>query len=190
MGLTALDILVLIAVGGAAVLGLMRGFVTEVLSLFAWVAIVFMLKLFHTPLAMVLKHAVGTETGAAVLSFAIIAGVTYFAGRAVARALGSRTRDSILGPVDRALGFGFGALKGLILASLGFLLVALVTDTMHGGPTHRPEWLTASRTYPLLDSTSASIADFVDRRRKGQPVFGPHGAAPADNGAAASNVTN
>ena len=40
MGLTALDILVLIAVGGAAVLGLMRGFVGEVLSLFAWVAIV------------------------------------------------------------------------------------------------------------------------------------------------------
>ena len=32
MGLTALDIAVLITVGGAAILGLMRGFVTEVLS--------------------------------------------------------------------------------------------------------------------------------------------------------------
>jgi membrane protein required for colicin V production len=174
MGLTALDILVLIAVGGSAVLGLMRGFVTEVLSLFAWVAIVFMLKIFHTPLAQALTHAVGTVTGAAVLSFAIIAGVTYFGGRAVARAIGSRTRDSVLGPVDRALGFGFGALKGLILASLSFLLIVLMTDTVHGGPSHRPEWLTSSRTYPLLNSTSAGIADFVDRRRKGQPVFG-HG---------------
>jgi len=190
MGLTALDILVLIAVGGAAVLGLMRGFVTEVLSLFAWVAIVFMLKIFHTPLAQALTHAVGTVTGAAVLSFAIIAGVTYFGGRAVARSIGARTRDSILGPVDRALGFGFGALKGLILASLGFLLVVLVTDTMHGGPAHRPEWLTTSRTYPLLNATSASIADFVDKRRKGQPVFGQRGAAPDANSADAANVTN
>ena len=172
MGLTTLDILVLIAVGGAAILGLMRGFVTEILSLFAWVAIVFALKLFHMPLAKVLAGSVGTVTGAAVLSFAIIAGVTYFAGRAVARALGSRTRDSIVGPVDRALGFGFGALKGLILASLGFLLVALMTDTVSGGPAHRPLWLTQARTYPLLNTTSASIADFVDRRRKGQPVFG------------------
>eukprot|EP01037_Dinobryon_pediforme_P035103 gene35103-41336_t len=47
MHLTALDILVLLAIGGAATLGLVRGFVTEVLSLFAWVAIVFAVKLFH-----------------------------------------------------------------------------------------------------------------------------------------------
>lgn len=182
MGLTALDILVLLAIGGAAVLGFMRGFVTELLSLFAWVAIVFMLKVFHTPVTHALTGVVGTVTGAAVLAFAVITGATYFGGRLVARALGSRTRDSILGPLDRALGFAFGSVKGLILASLGFLLIVLVTDTMRGGPAHRPEWLTDSRTYPMLNTTSASIADFVDRRRKGQPVFGTGGnlTAPAD----------
>jgi membrane protein required for colicin V production len=178
MGLSALDIIVLLAVGGAAILGVMRGFVTEVLSLFAWVAIVFAVKLFHTPLAAALTGMVGTVTGAAVLAFAILAGVTYFGGRLVARAIGSRIRDSAVGPIDRALGFGFGAVKGLILASLGFLVVVLMTDTVHGGPAHRPEWLTASKTYPLLNATSASIADFVDRRRKGLPVFG-HTMAPA-----------
>ena len=179
MNLTALDILVLLAVGGAATLGLTRGFVTEVLSLFAWVAIVFALKLFHVPLTHALTGIVGTTAGAAVLAFAILSGVTYFAGRAVANSIGSRTRDSILGPVDRALGFGFGALKGLILASLAFLLVVLMTDTVRGGPTHRPEWLTKARVYPLLNETSATIADFVDRRRKGEPVFG-HGDNAAD----------
>lgn len=182
MNLAALDILVFLAVGGAAALGLLRGFVTEVLSLFAWVAIVFALKLFHVPLTHALNGVVGTTTGAAVLAFAILAGATYFGGRTVANAIGSRTRDSILGPVDRALGFGFGALKGLILASLGFLLVVLMTDTVGGGPTHRPEWLTSARTYPLLNATSAGIADFVDRRRKGLPVFGPaaHASAPGN----------
>ncbi len=183
MGLTAIDILVLIAVVGAGAMGFMRGFVTEVLSLFAWVAIVFAIKLFHTPLAHALTGVVGTVTGAAVLSFALLAGVTYFGGRMVANALGSRTRDSILGPVDRALGLGFGALKGLILASLAFLLLVLVTDTLKGGPAQRPEWLTMSRSYPLLNATSASIADFVDRRRKGKPVFGTadNSSATADN---------
>ena len=44
MGLTALDILVLIVVGGAAVTGLMRSFVTEVLSLMAWIFVVFAIK--------------------------------------------------------------------------------------------------------------------------------------------------
>ncbi len=182
MGLTALDILVLLAIGGAAVLGFMRGFVTELLSLFAWVAIIFMLKIFHTPLTHAMSGLVGTVTGAAVLAFSVISGGTYFGGRMIAGALGARTRDSVLGPVDRAMGFAFGSVKGLILASLGFLLVVLVTDTMRGGPAHRPEWLTDSRTYPMLNATSASIADFVDRRRKGQPVFGEGGnvSAPHD----------
>lgn len=182
MGLTALDMIVLIGVAAAALLGLKRGFVTEVLSLFAWVAIVAMLKLFHVPLAAMLSRSIGTVSGAAVAAFAIIAGVTYLGGRLVATAIGNRTRTSVLGPVDRALGFGFGALKGLILASLAFLLTTLVIDTVGGGPSRRPAWMTASRTYPLLNATSASIADFVDRRRRGLPVFGsrtPSAAHPA-----------
>ncbi len=172
MALTALDILVLIAVLGSAALGFARGFVTEVLSLFAWIAVVAALKLLHVPVAQVLTGFVGTASGAAVLAFALISGVVYIGGRLVARAIGARTRTSILGPLDRALGLGFGALKGLILASLAFLLVVLVVDTTGGGPTRRPEWITTSRTYPLLNATSASIADFVDRRRRGEPVFG------------------
>ena len=181
MGLTALDILVLVAVLGAAALGFARGFVSEVLSLFAWVAVVAGLKLFHIALAAALVGVVGTASGAAVLAFALIVGVTYFGGRMVARAIGSRTRESILGPVDRALGFGFGALKGLIGASLLFLLAALVVDVTGGGPSRRPAWMTASKSYPLLNATSAGIGDFVDRRRRGQPVFGARAPA-ADSG--------
>lgn len=172
MGLTAIDIIVLIAVGGAAVLGVMRGFVTEVLSLMAWLLVVVALKFLHTPLASVLADAVGTVQGAAVLAFALIAGIAFFGGRLVANAIGSRTRSGLLGPIDRALGFGFGAVKGLILVSLGFLLVTLAVDTVGGGPSERPDWMTQSRTYPLLNATSASIAEFVDKRRRGEPVFG------------------
>lgn len=40
MTLTGLDIIVLLAIGGAAVLGFLRGFVTEVLALVAWLLIV------------------------------------------------------------------------------------------------------------------------------------------------------
>ncbi|MDB5662957.1 MAG: hypothetical protein JWN59_1295, partial [Sphingomonas bacterium] len=52
--LTALDIVVLLLVGGGALLGLWRGFVTEILSLFAWVAAIFALKLAHAPVAALL----------------------------------------------------------------------------------------------------------------------------------------
>jgi membrane protein required for colicin V production len=78
------------------------------------------------------------------------------------------------------LGFGFGALKGLVLVSLGFLLLVLVVDTVRGGPSKRPDWITTSTTYPLLNWTSAGIAEFVDRRRKGEPVFGDRSAPVAN----------
>jgi membrane protein required for colicin V production len=121
----------------------------------------------------------GTASGAAVLAFALVTGITYFVSKLVVNAVGRRTRTSVLGPIDRALGFGFGALKGLILASLAFILLALVLDTLGGGPSRRPAWVTEARTYPLLRATSGAIADFVDRRRKGLPVFSDRGEAAA-----------
>jgi len=141
--------------------------------------VVFALKALHTPLTTALTAIVGTSSGAAILAFALIAGIAYFGGRMLARAMGRRTKQSILGPLDRAMGFGFGALKGLILASLAFLLLVLVYDTIDGGPKQRPTWLTKSRTYPLLNATSAFVADFVAKRRKGQPMFGSDNASDA-----------
>lgn len=183
--MTGLDIIVLIVIGGAAVLGALRGFVTEVLALLAWVLVVVAIKFFHTTVAEWFSGLVGTTQGGAVLAFAVLGGVTYFGGRVLANDLGSRMRDSFLGPIDRALGLGFGALKGLILVSIAFLLLVLVFDTVGGGPSQRPEWITKSVTYPLLDATSAGIADFVDRRRKGEPVFGAAEPEPGEKGNAA-----
>ncbi|MBO9711587.1 CvpA family protein [Sphingomonas sp.] len=170
--MTSLDIIVLLAVGGSAVLGAWRGFVTEVLALLVWVAMVVMLKLLHAPLTTGLAGVVGTWGGAAVLAFALIEGVTYFGGRMLARAIGARARASVFGSLDRALGLGFGALKGLILVSLGFLLLVLVIDTIGGGPKNRPQWMTQSMSYPLLQGTSQWLAEFVTRRSKGESVFG------------------
>ncbi len=165
MALTTLDIIVLLLVGGSAVLGGFRGFVTEVLSLFAWVAAIIAVKIAHAPVTTLLAPHVGTETAASVLAFAMIFSIVFFGGRLVAGAIGQRTRQSILGPLDRLLGFGFGALKGLIGATLLFLLANLATDTFYGGGAARPEWMLSSRTFPLLNASSRAIVDFVAMRQ-------------------------
>lgn len=180
MALTSLDIFVLVAVGIAALLGLKRGFVFEVLALFAWVAVVFAVKFFHLPLSRALAGFVGTPSGAATLAFVVLVGGVWLLGRLVANRMGRRTKRSVLGPVDRGLGFGFGALKGLVVVSLVFLLMTLLLDVVGGGPARRPAWMRDSRTYPLLNATSAGIADFVDRRRRGEPVFGARKQAAAE----------
>ncbi|MEH3107586.1 MAG: CvpA family protein [Sphingomonas fennica] len=164
--MTALDIVTLLLVGGAAVLGVLRGFVTEVLSLLAWAGAIAALKLFHAPATDLLDGVVGTRGAAAVLAFTLLFIVTYAAGKLIAHSVGRHTRQSILGPVDRFLGLGFGALKGLLAATLLLLLASLGYDTLYGGASARPEWMTQSRSYPLLNAGGRAILDFVDRRRR------------------------
>ena len=62
--MTALDIFVILLLGGAALVGFVRGFTHEVLSLLAWIAGIAALKLFHTGLQERLVGPVGTEAGA------------------------------------------------------------------------------------------------------------------------------
>ena len=169
--MSALDIFVILALGGGALVGFVRGFVHELLSLFAWVAAIAMLKLFHTQLQEGLTTTVGTSAGAAVLAFAILFLPTFVLVKLLARNLGRKSRSSMLGPVDRVLGSGFGLLKGLIAATLFFLLANLATDMVYGPEADRPEWMTASRTYPLLNASGRAIVDWVEARRlRPQPV--------------------
>jgi membrane protein required for colicin V production len=164
-GLTGLDILVLLTVGAAAVFGFLRGFVSEVMSLAAWVLAILAVKFAHAPVAAALVGPIGTDTGASVLAFALVFGATFIVVRMIGGRMGMASRRSLLGPVDRLLGFGFGALKGLIAATLAFLFASLVFDTLHGASQPRPAWMKASRTYPLLRASSAALVDFVQKRR-------------------------
>ena len=164
--MTALDIFVILVVGGAALVGFVRGFAHEVLALLAWIIAIVALKLFHEPLAGRLVESVGTEAGAAVLAFALLFVPTYIAVKLFAKAVGGRTRRSVLGPVDRILGGGFGMVKGLLGATLIFLLANLATDMVYGGDAERPEWMTASRTFPLLNASGRAVVDWVEERKQ------------------------
>ena len=163
--MSALDIFVILLLGGGALIGFVRGFVHEVLSLFAWIAAIAMLKLFHTQLSLGLTEPVGTPAGAAVVAFALLFLPTFVLVKVLARSIGGRTRKSVLGPVDRVLGGGFGMIKGLLGATLFFLLANLATDMMYGPEADRPEWMTSSRTYPLLNASGLAIVNWVEQRR-------------------------
>src|SRR3954468_20461848 len=167
--MTALDVFVfLLLIGGAAV-GFVRGFVHEVISLLAWVVAIAMLKLFHTQLWTGLENSFGTSPAAgAVLAFAILFVPSFVIVKLLARQLGGKTRRSpMLGPFDRVLGGGFGMLKGLLAATLFFLLANLATDLVYGPDANRPDWMRNSRTYPLLNATGRAVVDWVETRRKG-----------------------
>ena len=168
-------------------MGWFKGFVFEVLSLSALIVAVVVLKLLHGPVSAALVGVVGTRPGAAVLAFVLVFGVTFLIGKLVARRVGGGVKRSVIGPVDRLLGAGFGALKGLIVATLLYLGANLVYDTIWGRQAERPEWMASSRTYPLLHASGRMIVDFVEWRR-GRPTDPQYRQVPAANEAAPQNA--
>ncbi len=162
--MTGFDIAVLLLVGMGAVTGFMRGLVQEVLALAAWVVSVVAIHNLHTPLSEALTPMIGTESGASVLAFAILLLVPYAIFKLLAQRMGAASRESVLGPIDRVLGFGFGAVKGTVIAVMCFSVLVLGYDTVWGAGG-RPTWITQARSYPFVNAASEELVGMIAERR-------------------------
>ena len=163
--MTGFDIIVLVVVGVAAVGGFTRGFVQEVLSLLAWILAIFAIRYLHTDLTQFLFDYIGSPTSAAILAFALLLLIPYAAMKLIAGRIGQASRNSVIGPIDRVLGFGFGAIKGLIIAVIAFSLVVLGYDAVWG-PQGRPLWITEARSYPFINAGSEAMVQLIHERRE------------------------
>lgn len=162
--MTGFDIIVLIIVGVAAIGGFLRGFVQEILSLAAWALAIFAIHFLHSPLTAWLLEYVGSVSGAAVLAFTLLLLIPYAAMKLIAGRMGETTRTSILGPIDRVIGFAFGAIKGGVIVIAGFSLLVLGYDTVWG-LQGRPDWIKTARTYQLVDAGSQALVQMIEQRR-------------------------
>jgi membrane protein required for colicin V production len=163
--MTGFDIIVLLIVAIAAIAGFLRGFTQEVLSLASWVLAIFAVRFLHTDLTAILFDVIGTASGAALLAFALLLLIPYAAMKLIAGRMGRSARQSVLGPFDRVLGFGFGTVKGIIMAVMAFSVLVLGYDTVWG-PSGRPTWITTARTYPFINASADAMVQLIDERRR------------------------
>lgn len=159
------DIIVLIIVAVAAVGGFLRGLVQEVLSLAAWALAAAAIYYLHTPLTEALYEYLDVEPATSILAFALLLLIPYAAMKVIANNVGEASRNSILGPIDRVLGFGFGVIKGALIMVFAFSVIALGFDSMWGYKG-RPVWITTARTYPVIDSASSDLVNIIAERRE------------------------
>jgi membrane protein required for colicin V production len=162
--MTGFDIAVLLLVGLGAVTGFMRGFVQEVIALLAWIGALFAIHQLHTPLSAALVGTIGTESGASVLAFALLLLIPFAIIKLIANRMGEASRNSVLGPIDRLLGFGFGSLKGMVIVVLAFSVFMLGFDVAWGAGG-RPQWITQSRSYPFVNASSEALVKMLAERR-------------------------
>lgn len=163
--MTGFDLIVLLVVGVAAVGGFLRGFVQEILSLAAWGVAILAIYNLHSPIYEWLLPRVGTPSGAATLAFVVLLLIPYAGMKLISGRLGETTRTSLLGPIDRVLGFGFGAIKGTIVVTCGFALLVLGYDAAWG-IAGRPDWIKQARTYPLVNASADALVRLIENREE------------------------
>lgn len=167
--MTPFDIVVLCVVGISALYALSRGFVTELLSLAAWVGALIMVRFLFTPVSQWLRTwfdspalaDVAALVGTFAVSFALLRWVATFAG--------GKVKDSPLGPVDRLGGALFGMVRGLLVVSLAYLALGLLVDE-----ADFPDWIATAKTQPIVSSSAQvlrTVTAAVRDRRPGDPLL-------------------
>ena len=97
--------------------------------------------------------------------------------KVIASNAGEASRNSILGPIDRLLGFGFGAVKGALIVVFAFSVLVLGFDTVWGAKG-RPDWIAQARTYRAADAFSRQLVQMLAERRA--QLLGEEAQAEAD----------
>lgn len=171
MAFTITDGVVLLVVAISAMLAFSRGITREALAIGGWVAagaaafyFAPLVEPFTREIPVAGEFLRSSCTLSALAAFALVFAAMLLLLAIFTPLVSGLVRDSALGPVDRSLGFLFGAARGLVLVAVLYMLydlvapadqrladidkaasVALIDDTAEllkaHAPTEMPEWL-------------------------------------------------
>jgi membrane protein required for colicin V production len=150
MPLTLLDGIVIVIIVISAVLAMVRGFVREVLSVASWVVAAIAAYLFYEPVVPLVQPYIASDTISTIAAASVIFFIALIVASYVTMKISDIVIDSRLGTFDRLLGFGFGAVRGLLL-----LVVAVTFFGWLVNPP--PAWVEFARTKPMLDAVGERL---------------------------------
>ena len=136
----------------SALLSMLRGFTREVLAIASWAAAAFAAYTFYPLLLPFAQQHIAKQQIAIAASAGAIFFVTLIIVSIITVKLSDIILDSKIGPLDRSLGFIFGAGRGYLLCVIAFVFFAwLVPEKAH------PAWVQNSKTKGWLVQTGDSI---------------------------------
>ena len=198
MVFTGVDVGVAVLVLISAILATARGFTREILSLATWAgsaAIAAYMYFYHSDLAAKYIDNQLIATGVTVIGTFLVSLIVL---HLLTMWIGDLVVDSRVGPLDRTLGFIFGAARGVLIC-----IVAIVFANFFLGPEQEklPPMLKDAKSFPPLlsagdylisllpDDIEKQFTDFLQKRNQ-TPDESPNDTTtdtPADNGDTSSS---
>ena len=154
MTITLLDVILLAVMLISAALAMVRGFTREVLSIASWVAAAAATFYFFEPARALAREYIHVKPPQ--IADVIGAGVVFIVVLLVVSFITMKISDAILdsrvGPVDRVLGFIFGAARGLLLVVVAFLFFTWLVPE-----SGQPEWFKTAQSKPILQDAGQKL---------------------------------
>ncbi|MEI7606504.1 MAG: CvpA family protein [Rhodospirillaceae bacterium] len=147
----------------SAILALMRGLVSEVLSVGGWVGAALTTLYAFPRLQPYMRSHVEPAMladGMAIVGVFVLSLVIF---SVIAHEISKGVRDSALSAVDRSLGLLFGIARGALLVCLAWMLVAWLVPT-----PDQPQWLRESKTRPFAEAGAAYLQALIPAQVRGE----------------------
>ncbi|MBW7836089.1 MAG: CvpA family protein [Sphingomonadales bacterium] len=146
LGITAFDILVIVILALSALYGMGRGFVSEILSLVAWIGAAFVTIYGFPHVRPWARQYMEPEAFADTIAIVVLGVVSLIVLKFLAHFLGKLVKQSDLGFIDRSFGALFGLLRGLFVVCVVFLMINWLVPKQSF-----PDWIAGARTLPLVE---------------------------------------
>lgn len=123
MALASLDWVLLAVIGASLLLGAWRGFIYEALSLASWIAAFVLAQAWAERAGAMLPMTTASVEVRQAAGLVVVFIAVLFAGTVLAWLLKKLASGVGLGPADRLLGAGFGAVRGVLVLLAATLVV-------------------------------------------------------------------
>lgn len=153
MSITLLDGILIVVMLISALLAMIRGFVREVLSIAAWVAAAAAAFLLYDDVLPYVQPHIAQKQLALVASAGGVFVLTLIIVSFITMRISDYVLDSRIGPLDRTLGFVFGAARGLLLVVVGMLFF----NWFIHDEASQPAWVAQAKSRPLLNALGAQL---------------------------------
>ena len=158
--MTGADVLIVLVLLGSTIIGLLRGFVREAVSLVFWVAAVWAAWKFGPIIEPRLGGVLAYPNVAPWIGRLCVLVLVLLVGWVVGMLLGYFTRSLGLGVMDRVIGVLFGIVRGMVL--VGLLIIG--GELLH---LNQEEWWNRSKLVPYGETVGDWLRAMVGE--KGDP---------------------
>ncbi|SKA28595.1 CvpA family protein [Consotaella salsifontis] len=151
MTVTLLDAILIAIMLVSGLLAMVRGFSREVLSVVSWLAAAAAAFVFYEPVTPFVARYISNGTVAMAVAALSVFLITLIIVSFITLRIADFIIDSRIGALDRALGFLFGAARGLLLVVVAMLFFNWLV------PENQPTWIANAQSKPMLDDLGQQL---------------------------------